>query len=311
MFADENKIRIFPKDHTAVPLCSRLVSLKLRRNGLEEIEIGNSFPNLKELYIDNNNVSWIKGAEEGKHLEILSARYQRVLGKPGYTGPTPYDIAFLAHHDVRKLFLSCNSISRLQISTCYMCLEHFELASSGLYSLPVNFGALAPNLRTANLNCNSLKDITPLLGLKKLKSLTIAGNRLVRLRKSIAVLQTLPDLERLDLRDNPFTVGFYEPLIQNKLLRREDIGLLEHNLDPYEIAAANTEADVRYRRNLDEATQLRRRVYEMLIATHCPKLQSLDGLPFSKENVKTKDTSWARLIDLGVIRPSKAGVNSR
>lgn len=278
---------------------------------MEEIEIDKSFPNLKELYIDNNNLSYVKGAEDGKHLETLSARYLKALIKPGCTHHMPYDIAFLAHHDIRKLFLSSNSIPTLQISTCFMNLEHFELASSGLQSLPPNFGVLAPNLRAVNLNCNSLKDLTPLLGLKKLRSLFITGNRLVRLRKSIAVLQTLPDLRRLDLRDNPFTVGFYEPVVRNKLLRKEDIGLSDQNLDPYEIAAANSEADVRYKANLDEATQLRRRVYEMLIATHCPKLQSLDGLPFSKESVRKKDASWARLIDLGVIRASRTGVNSR
>ena len=191
-----------------------------------------------------------------------------------------------------------------------MNLEHFELASSGLQSLPTNFGALAPNLRTVNLNYNSLKDLTPLLGLKKLKGLTVAGNRLVRFRKSVGVLQTLPDLKRLDLRDNPFTIGFYQPMVQTKLLRGEDTEFSDQNLDPYEIAAVSSEEDVRYKANLDEATQLRRRVYEMLVATHCPKLQRLDGLPFSKENVKTKDTSWARLIDLGVIRASKTDVKS-
>lgn len=278
---------------------------------MEEIEIGKSFPTLKELYIDHNNLSHVKGAEDGKHLETLSARYLKALIKPGCTHHMPYDIASLAHHDVRKLFLSSNSIPTLQIRTSFMNLEHFELASSGLQSLPPSFGIMAPNLRSVNLNCNSLKDLTPLLGLKKLRSLFITGNRLVRLRKSIAVLQTLPDLRRLDLRDNPFTVGFYEPIVRNKLLKKEDIGLSDQDLNPYDIAAANSEADVRYKTNLDEATQLRRRVYEMLIATHCPKLQSLDGLPFSKESVRTKDASWARLIDLGVIRASRTSVNSR
>ena len=308
-FADGNRIRSFPEEFNVVPLCPKLSSLSLQRNGLEDIRIGNLFPMLKQLHIDYNNVSCVQKAEEGEALEMLSARHQRSLNVPGCVQIAPCEVNRLAHQDVRNIFLSSNNISEIYMKTTFMNLEHFELASSGLRSLPANFGALAPNLRSLNLNCNSLKDLTPFIGLKKLKSLALAGNRLARLRKAMGVLQKLPDLERLDFRDNPFTVGFYEPIAQNKILRREDCELLnEHN--PFEFAAADVEADVRYRAMLDEATQLRRRVYDMLVATHCRNLQHLDGLPFSKKKVMAKDSSWDRLIDLGVVKASRANLRA-
>ena len=247
-------------------------------------------------------MSRVQGVEDAEALEVFSARYQQNLKLSGYA---QFELGSLAPQDIRKLFLSSNKVSEVHIKTAFMNLEHLELVSSGLGSLPANFGILVPNLRSLSLGSNSLKDLTPLLGLKKLKSLALPGNRLARLRKAVNVLQKLPELERLDFRDNPFTIGFYDPLAQNKLLRREDVELSRER-QPFGLAAADIDADIRYRAILDEATQLRRRVYELLVATHCPRLQYLDGLPFRKKDTMAKDSSWARLMELGVIKASKA-----
>src|SRR6202012_5859041 len=88
-------------------------------------------------------------------------------------------------------------------------------ANCGLANLPENFGLAAPNLRAVNLNFNALKDLRPLLNIKRLTSLFAAGNRLTRLRKTMAVLAKLMHLEVLDLRGNPFTLGFHEPPSSN------------------------------------------------------------------------------------------------
>ena len=156
-----------------------------------------------------------------------------------------------------------------------------------------------------NLNFNAVKDLRPLLNIKCLTHLFVAGNRLSRLRKNAAVLAKLESLQTLDLRDNPFSVGFYPPATEGRLTLKGDKTTLPDEEEPYMLPKREREADEGYLARLDEDTKLRRRVYEMLIASSCRDLESLDGKIFERAGVLVKDDIWRRLLELGVVRKSR------
>jgi hypothetical protein len=200
--------------------------------------------------------------------------------------------------------------------TGWTSLRHLNLASCGLQSLPDTFGLSVPNLRSLNLNFNAIKDLRPLLNIGELNALLIAGNRLSRLRKTAAVLSKLGSLETLDLRDNPFTVGFYAKPVEQRIVKTqtslsdedEQHGQAEEEEDnAFTLPPSALLLDQTYFARLDEGTKLRRRVYEMLVASSCKQLGSLDGKVFSKGDVLVKDEIWERLVVLGVVRKSEKG----
>ena len=243
---------------------------------------------------------------DSKRLENISIKHQNTSINLRATTSPAIDVMNVAHSDVRKLFMSSNHFTTILFRNNFMNLEHLELASTGLVALPEDFAILAPNIRDLNLNRNSLRDLTPLSGLKKLNKLSLSGNRLCRLRKNVAVLKTLKELEYLDFRDNLITVGFYNLTIQNRAVGRRDKEETENYCNTFGHPLTSLEDDEDYRSKLDEATQLRRRVYEMLIANNCPNLKNLDGVCFSRSAILAKDNSWSRLVHLGVLKESKA-----
>ena len=82
-------------------------------------------------------------------------------------------------------------------------------------------------------------------------------------------------------------------------------GSLEDGVDAHGGKAVlpnpDKEDDARYLERLDEDTKLRRRVYEMLLASGCKRLRVLDGMTFDKAAVLVKDAVWERLVELGVL----------
>jgi Leucine-rich repeat (LRR) protein len=266
------------------------------------LDVSAAFLNLEALYVDKNGLAEITGLENLKYLRTLSAREQYVEGLSGSTQGTR---ALVRHADVRNLYMSANSMPTFDMKHDFLNLQRLELASSGLQSLPSDFGQMAPNLRFLNLNFNALKDLRPLLNIKRLQGLLLAGNRLAQLRKNLAVLSKLTTLTKIDLRDNPLTMGFYAPAIENRLVALKDG--LSHNekLEPFTLPASNRTSDQQYLTTLDEGTRLRRRVHEMMMASNCASLQDLDGLPFDSRDVLVKDEIWERLRHLGIIRKAR------
>lgn len=201
--------------------------------------------------------------------------------------------------------------------TGWTSLRHLNLASCGLQTLPDAFGLSVPNLRSLNLNFNAVKDLRPLLNISELSTLLVAGNRLSRLRKTAAVLAKLASLETLDLRDNPFTVGFYATAVEQRLVTTEtrpcDVDEVNEKSemeddDRFTLPPLAPLVDQTYFSRLDDGTKLRRRVYEMLIASSCKILSTLDGKCFCKKDALVKDEIWERLVHLGVVRKSEKGV---
>jgi Leucine-rich repeat (LRR) protein len=188
---DRNEMR-----HFGGELPPTIAAVDLSFNSLESLALSTPVPNLRYLELDNNALEPSRlGLKGVKCLDILSLRRQSTTSQPWSFS----DIAT----EISHLNLSFNPLLTL------------ELASCGLTALPDNLAATAPNLQALNLNANAIRDIRPLLQCRSLTTLLVAGNRLARLRKTAAVLARLERLDTLDLRDNPFTLGFYAPTVHN------------------------------------------------------------------------------------------------
>ncbi|KAF2145747.1 uncharacterized protein K452DRAFT_305712 [Aplosporella prunicola CBS 121167] len=299
---DENELARFPSQSTISLRVSKIQKLSLRQNRLESVDLRH-FPALVSLDLDSNCLSSISGIGGLHSLRALSARDQRIQG--------PFDVSsFLANADIHELYLSSNTITTFTLPHSFLNLHCLELASCGLQTLPEKFGQLAPNVRYLNLNFNALKDLRPVLNVKKLDALLLAGNRLARLRRNLLVLAKVASLSRIDLRDNPFSVGFYPPLSKVTAVTARSQEFDDNDLEgqePNALPNAVKTKDVQYMSRLDEDTKMRRRVYELLLGHSCKGLQQLDGLEFSRKDALSKDKCWDRLVTLGVIKKSSKG----
>ena len=222
---------------------------------------------------------------------------------------------------MQNLYISNNVLSSFAPSTRFLNLRNLELASTGLKSLPMDFGYKLPNLQILNLNYNALRDLRPLLGIASLRNIFAAGNRISRLRQTATVLERLGvDLVEVDVRRNPLTVGFYTPqdstsapeqqiVVQDHRHVREsraEKGVEVGNTKAYLLPLVNRETDTLSRARLDEDTKLRRRVYEMLMVSGCAGLALLDGMEVDRSVVKRRDEVWERLMELGILRGGEA-----
>jgi Leucine-rich repeat (LRR) protein len=320
-----NRLRLDGNQLDRAPVLEKdlqhMQTLSLRQCGLHELDVSR-MPGLRVVQVDGNSLQRIDGMETLKSLDVVSIRSQSL--------DENVTIAILeqANH-ARTINLSGNDISTLSGLVPLLSLQHLEMASVGLQVLPDDFGIRLPNLKTLNLNFNALRDIRPLLNIQRLERLELCGNRLGRLRKSIATLSRLPTLRTLDLRDNPLTQGFYaahgtvastSPPSQppSSIVPRsshaqsfgpEDVRDEEHTLEAtaaakFRLPPADPAADRHHHARLDAETKLRRRVHQVLLATSCRDLTQADGLPFDKESAMVKDEIWTRLMELGIVRKS-------
>lgn len=333
---DSNSLSSFTVSSEGEPsACPNLKVMSLRNNRLESISLPPSqLPCLREIWLDNNRLSSLAGLEKQQDLDIISVRNQH----PPLA--STLDGIFSHMPDARSIMLSGNHTPSLSVTygRFFLNTTHLELASCGLASLPEEFGIAIPNLKSLNVNFNNLKDVRPLLGIKRLERLYLAGNRISRLRKLAMVLDRLgTDMREADLRNNPVTVGFYDTAASTAL---EDHGIKplpapapemgmqvvpatstaspstalhffdgldssSSEMTKYIVPKANIIAQATYATRLDEDTKLRRRVYEMLLANGMPKLAAVDGLPFERKKVLVRDSIWERLVELGVVRKSE------
>jgi hypothetical protein len=167
---------------------------------------------------------------------------------------------------------------------------------------------MVSNTRVLNLNFNALRDIRPLMGILRLKKLHLAGNRLARLRLTTSVLSQFSGLSLVDMRGNPLTLGFYPPMVETRVVLRQDLDGVEADVqDPFTIGKADQCKDDKYIQRLDMETKMLRRVFEMLALKSCHRLKLLDGLNVARTVINNKDAVWEALIAAGVLSEFSVG----
>ncbi|KAM0285805.1 hypothetical protein ACHAQH_001267 [Verticillium albo-atrum] len=245
-------------------------------------------PCLRVLHADRNRISKITGFARARYLDSISLREQR--------GDEPLELAFLsAAYEVRKLFLSGNYIGEFEPQVDFLNLQLLELANCGLQTLPENLGQLMPNLRSLNLNFNAIADVSPLRFIPRLKKLLMAGNRLADSTRVTEVVTEFPHLSKLDLRDNPMTQGFYAPL--QGMVPVDRTGYV----DPFMLPEADAERDALFAGRLDQATRLRRRLYQVVFVGCCARLKELDGLAVKRRETLARDAAYEMLVKEGLL----------
>jgi Leucine-rich repeat (LRR) protein len=268
--------------------------LKLGGNILESIDVS-QYPNLRLLYLDRNRLGKVTGLSRTKHLDSLSMREQQ-------DGST-IDHSFLAEaFEVRKLFLSGNFLGVFEPPVDFLNLQYLELANCGLESLPVDFGQMFPNIRVLNLNFNALNDIRPLLGIVRLKKLHLAGNRILKSRTTTDILAQFPTLTQVDLRSNPLTQGFYPPVVETRLVHRNDGEPNDAISELFSLGPADAEKDKKYASRLDMETKMLRRVYQMLVLGRSERVKVLDGLHVDVSIAVAKDAIFDALVRAGIVQ---------
>ncbi|KAK0388187.1 hypothetical protein NLU13_4432 [Sarocladium strictum] len=261
--------------------------LDVSDNCLSKLDVS-AFPGLHTLHADRNCITRVSGFHRCKRLDSLSLREQQ--------GEEPLDMSFLSSaYEVRKLFLSGNSMGSFEPLVDFLNLQLLDLANCGLRELPRMMGQLMPNLRTLNINFNAISDLSPLLFVPRVKKLLAAGNRLADSTSVTELLTEFPHLTQLDLRDNPVTQGFYAPV---QVLVTTDN---KSHVDPFVLPDADPERDETYARRLDQATKLRRRLHQVVFAASCRRLRKLDGLELNRHSIMARDDLLQILISDGLL----------
>ncbi|KAH8906548.1 hypothetical protein BR93DRAFT_927383 [Coniochaeta sp. PMI_546] len=256
--------------------------LSLSDNNLETMDM-KTFPNLRLLHADRNRITSLTGLSRVRRLDSLSLREQRL--------EESLDLSFLSRAcEVRKLYLSGNLLASFEPQVDLLNLQLLEIANCGLAELPPNLGQLMPNLRVLNVNFNALSDLSPLQYIPRLKRVLAAGNRLASAIETVQVLSGFPHLQTVDLRDNPITQGFYNPI--RVVVHGDEMDVVT---DAFTLPVQNAEADSRYSSRLDLETRMKRRVYESIFVESCERLKMLDGLVVRKDVGQLKDAVWLAL----------------
>ncbi|KID73942.1 Septation initiation network scaffold protein cdc11 [Metarhizium brunneum] len=284
------RLKLSKNKLTALPMAECMKSLRhldVSDNELLVLDIA-SFPSLHSIHADRNHISQVCGFDRTRRLDSLSLREQR--------GKTPLDLGFLSSaYEVRKLFLSGNYMREFEPRVDFLNMQLLELSNCGLQRLPDKMGQLMPNLRTLNINFNALSDLSPLQFIPRLKKLLAAGNRLADSTRVTQLLTEFPHLTRLDVRDNPVTLGFYAPL--QVLVPTDGSGVA----DPFVLPDADVARDEMFASRLDEATRLRRRLHQVVLVASCGRLRMLDGLAVRRREVLARDQMLQTLINDGLV----------
>ncbi|KAH7153310.1 hypothetical protein EDB81DRAFT_791152 [Dactylonectria macrodidyma] len=290
-------------------LVPALARLKLGKNRLETFTVESSIKGLRELDLGDNNLTYLD-VSDLPNLHILHADRNRIVELIGFThtrrldslslreqrGKQALDLSFLSTaYEIRKLFLSGNYLGAFEPTVDFLNLQFLELANCGIQSLPDNLGQLMPNLRTLNLNFNAVSDLAPLRFIPRMKKLLVAGNRLADSTAVTELLIEFPHLTQLDLRDNPVTIGFYQPV--QVLVSMDRTGFV----DPFMLPDGDVDRDELYASRLDETTRLRRRLHQIVFAASCKRLRKLDGLPIQRQVVLFKDALYQTLVAEGLL----------
>lgn len=201
------------------PAMARLRVLRVSGNAkLHTLDVAPA-KRLRTLYADYCDLDRIEGLDQLEHLDNLSMRQQ---AEAAIVWPASQ------LRDVRRLFLSGNAFPQ-GISTGpakdamgpamlvqplrFLNLVYLELSACQLTHLPEDLAEMAPNLRSLNLDHNLISTLPSLAGMGRLKRLSLVGCRVRRSKALIAAVRGLGELQVLDCRTNPCTLGLYAPMV--------------------------------------------------------------------------------------------------
>ncbi|KIO23898.1 hypothetical protein M407DRAFT_9217 [Tulasnella calospora MUT 4182] len=328
---DHNELVAFASDSIA----TKMKILRLSHNRLTKVDLA-AFPNLRTLYMDNNRLGDVLNASRLTRLENLSVRSQAGPNLPAlFMAPRSWEVYGNCRHpetsrsqmeyqavagmltrrvhralslrdvrDIKRLYISGNPLNDRELFPEPMYnLVYLEMAACRLSVLPENMGKMVPNLRVINLNYNFLGDIAkPMAGLSRLRKISAVGSRLKGSKAIVRMLQKMPEMEQVDLRMNPFSLGWYLPIIVHDLhgaLQPSERGVSVTGDSDAAAAESNPKAaaspqkrgrsngssavtwqdmDNKFRRDLPDELYVARLGFRGLVMRACPKLVTLDGV---------------------------------
>lgn len=282
----------------------KLRTLRLSNNEIRIFDVA-PFPVLQVLYLDNNKINSLLSFSTAHNLQTFSLREQS-------ESPDILNHALSIVHDCRKLYLSCNLCPDGELkcpALPQLNVQYLELASCGLSSIPEGFGTMLPNCRVLNLNFNAIKSISPLHGILRLNKLLLAGNRIARMRSTCLLLASFTALTKIDLRNNPLTIGFYPPCNtgEHRLVVQEPEEAPEHQdlVDPFTLPDGDKALDEKWEARLDQVTLMKRRVMKLLLAENCSQLVWVDGVDWSKDELCKLEKVCIQLKELGILKSQR------
>lgn len=195
-----------------------LKTLKICNNEIQLLDI-KKLPALSKLHVDKNPLV-LADLDSLSQISQFSARSLKI----GFGD-------FTACHllNVKTIFFQGNMIRHLSISERFLSLQHLELEDCHIRKLPEDFVFMFPNLRYLNLNHNKIKDITPLMGLNRLKMLEMNNNSLEVIERFEDCFRSFRSLVALDVRYDILPFLACIKFLVNKQFSDEVVKIRQHH----------------------------------------------------------------------------------
>ncbi|CAG7835544.1 unnamed protein product [Allacma fusca] len=177
----------------------RITHLHLQRKNITTLDSLHLFQSLTVLYLYENQISKIEGLEQAYNLEILHLQRNSINRIEN----------LLECRQLRILYLGYNEIDTVEGLHNLTKLEELHIENQRLprgTSLtfdPRTLATLSNVLIVLNATGNNITHVEDLAGMEELHTLLLGNNSVKELDNTALVLRTLPNLQVLDLRDNP------------------------------------------------------------------------------------------------------------
>ncbi|KAL1663424.1 L domain-like protein [Schizophyllum commune] len=282
---------------------TRLRILRLSGNArVRRVDGVDRLPSLRVFYADGT-ASGSSARRWPVKLENLSLRNQCRERGAARKRRDAVDLMALTSdvRDVKRLYLSGNAISYSPVSRAVPCysLVYLELAACRLTALPDAFAGLFPNVRVLNLNYNFLADpeAAKLRGLVRLRRLSMVGGRVGDAKVLVGIVSGMHEVESVDFRMNPCTLGWYLPL-----LVKDVPGALSPSA-----AGEWAEMDAKFRRDLPDEAYIGRLAYRGLMMQRCGQLRTLDGVGVTEKESRKAGRLLSAVRGAGTAGTGAAG----
>ncbi|EQC36865.1 hypothetical protein SDRG_05695 [Saprolegnia diclina VS20] len=252
-----------------------IVLLDASMNRLRQVPPLASWPNLRELRVQLNQLTDVAGLDGCRHLRVLNAATNLITHVRGL--PTANALV--------SLDLSCNEIGSLDGLDVCVHLQTLLLDENKLTTLRGVEGLRS--LERLSVRRNQLHDdcLGSVVPLQQLRSLALSYNHLTDLDELVKTVLSLPLLDELEALSNPVTTGdaYKHRLCQHKHLQQLDmktiLPTMRHTLakaaDANDVASLVTETTQLYmdhmqqqKRVLDDGLRLYKARQAMLTAAH-------------------------------------------